>query len=173
MDNEMATSLAKTFELPNLILLEDYRGNIQTYFEEVYNVFNKDFVRSKPTFQGVRLGLKKYPIIEGKEYTFYHMTHSGDIENDREPDLRRMERIPFPRPIIDNSVHIDLKVWKNQRGTETRILIWHEKEEYLVILAQRKDYILPWTAYLVLQKHRKEKLMKEYSDYLKSENRTV
>ncbi len=173
MDSKIPTPQIKAFALPDLILLEDYRGDILTYLEEVYQIFNNDFVRSKPTFQGVRLGLKKYPIIEEKEYTFYHMTHSGDIENDREPDLRRMERIPFPRPIIDNSSHPDLKVWKNQRGSDIRILIWHEKEEYLVILTQRKDYILPWTAYLVLQKHRKEKLMKEYNEYIKSENRTV
>lgn len=165
--------MSKAFNLPDLILLEDYGGDILTYLEDVYQVFCNDFVRSKPTFQGVRLGLKKYPIIEGKEYTFYHMTHSGDIESDREPDLRRMERIPYPRPIIDNSTHADLKVWKNQRGNDTRILIWHENESYLVILTQRKDYILPWTAYLVEQEHRKRKLMKEYTDYIKGENRTA
>lgn len=173
MDSKMQVPPIKAFILPDLIFLEDYGGDIQTYLEEVYQVFNNDFVKSKPTFQGIRLGLKKYPIIAGKEYTFYHMTHSGNIENDRIPDLRRMERIPFPRPIIDNSIHSDLKVWKNQRGSDIRILIWHEKEEYLVILTQRKDYILPWTAYLILQKHRKEKLRKEYNDYIKAENRTV
>jgi hypothetical protein len=173
MDSKTQIPIISSLRLPDLILLEEYKGDIKTYLEEVYKIFNKGFVKSKPTFQGVRLGLKKYPIIEDKEYTFYHMTHSGDIENDRTPDLRRMERMPYPRPIIDNSTHADLKVWKNQRGTDTRILIWHEKEEYLVVLTQRKDYILPWTAYLVLQNHSKKKLMKEYEDYIKSENRTV
>lgn len=173
MDSKTQKLSVEEFTLPDLVLLEDYRGNIVMYLEEVYQVFYQDFVRSKPTFQGVRLGLKKYPIIAGKEYTFYHMTHSGNIENDREPDMRRMERIPYPRPIIDNSTDKDLKVWKNQRGSDSRILIFHEEESYLVVLTQRKDYILPWTAYMVEQNHRKEKLKKEYYDYIKSENRTV
>lgn len=35
------------------------------------------------------------------------------------------------------------------------------EENYLVILADRGDYILPWTAYLVEQPHRQRKLQSE------------
>jgi hypothetical protein len=155
------------FLLPDLILLENFQGNIAVYLEQVYQIFYRDFVISKPVFRGKKLGLKKYPIVEGREYTFYHMTHQGDIENNREPDLRRMERIPFPRPIIDNSENKYLKVWKNKRGRDTRILIWHEKEKYLTVLTERDDYILPWTAYLVTKSHQEKKLMDEYEAYIK------
>jgi hypothetical protein len=39
------------------------------------------------------------------------------------------------------------------------------QENYLVILADRGEYILPWTAYLVEQPHRKRKLQREYEEY--------
>lgn len=113
--------------------------------------------------------MKKYPTVAGKEYTFYHFTHNGDIENEREPDLRRMERIGYPKPIIDWSEHEDLKVWRNKRGSKERILLFHEKERYLVVLEDRGTFILPWTAYIVNENHQVRKLMKEYEAYKKAE----
>ncbi len=154
-------------QLPKIITLEEYGGNISIYLEAIYAVFKADFVESRPTFQGIRLGLKKHPIIEGKEYTFYHFTHDGDVETERLPNLRRLERIPYPRPMIDNSRHPYLKVWRNQRGKNNRILIFHEGEGYLVVLDDRGDYILPWTAYLIEFKSRRDKLLVEYEAWLK------
>ncbi len=46
--------------------------------------------------------MKKHPLVDGKEYTFYHITHKGNIENDRTPELRRCERIGWARPVIEN-----------------------------------------------------------------------
>ncbi len=158
---ENSTSLV----LPDLLLLNSYAGDFEAYLNAVYRIFFVDFVDSKPTFEGRRLGLKKHPITDGREATFYHMTHEGEDESNRTPDFRRMERIGFPRPMIDDSGHICLKVWQNKRGRDTRILIWHETEEYLVVLNDRGDYILPWTAYMVTQRHKKLKLLKEYEAY--------
>ena len=46
--------------------------------------------------------------------------------------------------------------------------LWLVHERYLVILADRGEYILPWTAYLVEQPHRQRKLQREYEEYWKS-----
>ena len=163
----------EVFELPDIVELTEFGGNFQKYLEEVYQIFKADFIDSKPVYRGKKLGLKRYPLIAGKEYTFYHMTHKGDIENEREPDLRRMERIAWPAPMINSSDHPYLKVWRNIRrgkgGKKQRILIFHVKEMYLVILDDRKNYILPWTAFNVY-KNQKARLLKEYNEY-KSRNR--
>jgi hypothetical protein len=127
-----------------------------------------DFVDNKPTFQGRKLGLKRHPVVHEKEATFWHMIQEGSIEEDRIPDLRRCERIRWPKPIIENDADTAVKVWKNKRRREDRVCLWFEQEDYLVILADRGTYILPWTAYLVKQKHRKRKLQKEYEAYLKN-----
>jgi hypothetical protein len=156
--------------LPELITLEDYGGDSAAYFEGVYQVFVKDFINSSPVFRGKKLRLKKYPFIAGKEYTFYHFTHDGEDELNRVPNLRRMERMPWPAPMINKSESSNLKVWRNKRGRHERILILHEEEEYLVILEDRKDYILPWTAYLIDYPNKLKRLLREYQAY-KNQNR--
>jgi hypothetical protein len=78
------------------------------------------------------------------------------------PDLRRCERIAWPRAIIERADDPVVQVWENRRGAEKRICLWLEQEEYLVVLADRGRYVLPWTAYLVTEHHRKRKLSKEY-----------
>jgi hypothetical protein len=165
--------IMEDFNLPELIELNYFGGNITEYLEAVYEIFKEDFVDTKPVFRGKRLGLKRIPLVEKKEYTFYHMTHEGNIENDRTPDLRRMERIAWPRPMINDSEHPYLKVWRNVRrgkgGTKNRILILHEEEKYLVVLDDRGNYILPWTAYLLKGRTQLKKYLDEYESYKKAE----
>lgn len=101
------------------------------------------------------------------------MTSEGNIEADRVPDFRRMERIRWPRPIIEHTEErentVEVKVWRNiRRKNDSRILLWVESEQYLVVLADRGNYILPWTAYQVNQSHQQRKLQKEYERYWKS-----
>ena len=151
--------------LPPLVLLNDHGGDWHAYLEAIYGWFRRDFVDSKPTFQGRRLGLKRRPLSQGKEATFWHMTSEGSTEEDRTPDFRRCERIRWPRPVIEHDTDARVKVWRNQRGREERVCLWVEQESYLVILADRGDYILPWTAYLVERPHQQRKLLKEYEDY--------
>ena len=155
----------KELELPEMIFLEEFGGNFDVYNEAVYEIFKEGFVSTKPTFGGVRLRLKRYPLVNGKEYTYYHFTHSGNIETKRIPDMRRMERMPFPRPMIDASDSTSLKVWRNKRGTKERILILHEEERYLVVLEDRRDYILPWTAYYIECNNKIRRLLREYVEY--------
>jgi hypothetical protein len=132
------------------------------YLALVYSYFRTDFVESSPDFQGTRLGLKRYPVIDGKEATFWHLISEGKAEADRLPDIRRCEHIRWPRPIIENYDDSRLRVWENDRGGEARVCLWLVEEDYLVVLAKRKGYVLLWTAYLVTRKHTKEKLLKEF-----------
>lgn len=159
-------SISNSFSLPDLVLLQDCSGDYSKFFQRVYACFVQDFVASKPVFRGNKLGLKKHPLIDGKEYTFWHIISEGKDEQNRTPDIKRMERIRWPRTIIENSFSNNLKVWKNQRGRDTRILLWNDIEEYLVVLNERKGYILLWTAYLVKENHSKRKLIKEYEAYI-------
>jgi hypothetical protein len=53
-----------------------------------------------------------------------------------------------------------IKVWQNERRGERRACLWLEEESYLVVLAMRDGYVLPWTAYLVLHEHQKDEAAK-------------
>ncbi|MDH3974041.1 MAG: hypothetical protein OEV42_07165 [Deltaproteobacteria bacterium] len=154
--------------LPDLVSFSDYGGDWHKYLDALYKYFKADFIDRKPVYEGRRLGLKRRPMSQGKEATFWHMIQEGAVEEDRVPDFRRCERIRWPHPIIENSSNTVIKVWKNERKGEDRICLWLESEEYIVILADRGDYILPWTAYMVDRPHNKRKLQKEYERYWKN-----
>ncbi len=168
---EECTDNETYLELPELIELSQFGGNFSLYLEAVYADFERAFVHNKPVFRGQSLRLKKYPITDGKEATFWHMTSEGDDENNRLPDLRRLERIKWPAFIINHGYHPYLKVWENTRGSKTNILILHEQENYIVILRKGNGYLLPWTAYLIEHEWRKRKFIKEYIEYIKSKKR--
>lgn len=152
--------------LPELVKFEDFEGKWEKYLPELYKIFDEDFIKSKPVFRGTTLALKRHPIIEGKEYTFWHIISEGDIENERTPDFRRCERIKWVRKIIENSEDQVIKFWENNHRGERRFCLWFESHDYLIVLGQRKSYILLVTAYPVTQNHTKRKLEKEYQAYL-------
>lgn len=158
--------------LPELVLLNNYDGNWDRYLSAIYNFFYEDFVATTPSYRGIKLSLKRHPIVNGKEATFWHLISKGKNEEERIPDLRRCERIRWPKPIIENDKDPVIKVWQNRRKTDTRILLWFEDEDYLVVLTERDGYLLLWTAYLVTQNHQKRKLQKEYETYIKSKSRS-
>lgn len=158
--------------LPELILLAAYGGDYHLFIESVYATFEKDFILYKPSFRGKSLRLKYHPAFQGKAYTFYHMTHIGNNENDRIPDLRRCERIPFARPVIEKCDNWELKIWPQKRGNKNRLCIWLERQDepdYFVILDVRDKYILPWTAFVAEYEHQKKKKLKEYQEFIKKQ----
>jgi len=106
-----------------------------------YELFQKDFVRSKPMFNGVKLQLKRHPLTANKEATFWHIITEGKVESERTPCMRRCERIWWPKPVIENSQDPSLKVWSELKNGEKRIHLWFESEAYLVVLIERGGYI--------------------------------
>ena len=154
--------------LPELVRLDTYNGNWDRYLEVIYNFFTKDFVDDQPTYQGRKLALKRLPMYEGKEATFWHIISEGNTEESRTPNLRRCERIKWPRPIIENSADPVIKLWHNKRKGKIRICLLLDPANYLVILERRANYDIFWTAYPIDRPHQKRKLVKEYEEYIKA-----
>ena len=162
--------------LPDLIYLDDCGGDWEWYLDTLYRAFVADFVNSKPTWPGKRVVLKRYPEYQGKGATFWHMISEGDQEVERIPDLRRCERIRWPRPIIDaypnhNPTPNDrLYWWKSKRRHEERYVLALLDFSYVVVVADRGDYVMPWTAYTVGQQHRRDKLRRECDDFWRTQS---
>ncbi len=154
--------------LPPLVLLRDHGGEWERYLEAVYAWFKQDFINSKPVFQGRRLGLKRHPLTDGKEATFWHMTSEGQDEENRLPDLRRCERIRWPKQVIENAGDPKIKWWVSVKRHEDRIHIWLEEEDYVVVLADRRGFLLPWTAFVITREHTRIKMRKECDTYWKT-----
>lgn len=162
----------KQLLFPELIYLNDFGGDFKAYIKACYDIFYNDFIARYPYYQRLRVSVRKYPEMDGMHATFYHITHEGDDEMNRTPDFRRMERIRYPRFVIENNIHPDILMWQNRRGKDERIVLFNEDEGYVVVLAKRKSFYLFITAYFVERKHRREKLLKDYRDY-KNQNRLV
>jgi hypothetical protein len=158
--------------LPKKIFLEDYKGNYTQFIDAVYEVFERDFIKHRPVFGGFKLGLKYHPAFQERAYTFYHMTHKGDIESERTPDLRRCECMPWGRPTIENVNKYSLKFWEQRRKGKHRICIWLETEDdvdYFFVLDVRKTFLLPWTAFVAEYKNETRKKEREYQEWLASQ----
>ena len=157
--------------LPPLVRLSDYGGDWDRYLDALYKHFESDFVKNRPQFRGRRLGLKRHPLLEGREATFWHIISEGRDEASRTPDLRRCERIRWIRAVIEHADDPAVKVWENTRQGEFRVCLWLEEQEYLAVLADRKEYLLPWTAYMVTRSHRKGKLQSEFEKWQRQQGK--
>lgn len=154
--------------VPEIIALDSYDGNYQAYEEAVYEAYKRTFEDHTFFINGIRIAHKKHPLYKDKSGTFWHIISSGKEEETRQPELRRYERIEWPAYILSYCLNNceNILLWKNTRKKSDRILIWCKSIDYLVVLADRKDYILFWTAYPVTHSHTKKKLQKEYDEYI-------
>ena len=157
--------------LPDLTTLNDSDGKWEDYVEVIYTLFKNDFIDSQPRFDNKWIRCRRDPSYDGKHYGFWHCISDGKVEADRTPDFRRCERVSWIRPIIENAnSRDDIDVWKNQRGSDTNVLIWYD-EYLLVVLTERTrkrdgfQYFHLKTAYTTTEEHRKRKLRRERDDY--------
>lgn len=157
--------------LPDLVELAVSGGDWDLYLQVIHSVFRRDFVdRSRPDFRGRRLGLKKHPVVNGLEATFWHLISEGKGEDDRNPDLRRCERIGWPRPIIEAVDQLrGLRCWATSRRGERRWVLALEDFSYIVVLADRGEYLLPWTAYPIEYAHERRKLSQQHQSWIASQ----
>ena len=146
--------------LPPLCHIRDHDGDWTEYLKAVYAIFKRDFVASFPRFEGLPVYCRRDPISDGKEAGFWHCISDGPHEPGRLPDFERCERIGWVRAIVENPTDPRVDSWDVMRGTDCRVLLWFQ-EEYLVVLAERRDSFQFITAYRTTHEHRKRKLRAE------------
>ena len=151
--------------LPALLLFD---GNWPAYVENLYSVYMQQIVNGNLTFKGLRISCQYRPASQDKHYGFWHVVSEGEIEEDRIPDIRRCERISWIAYLISQvDSNPDISWWENKRGRDSHVVIWHEAENFVVILAKRSDYYLLKSAYCPETK-RKAKFIAERAKYLAS-----
>lgn len=172
--------------LPKLVLMSDFGNNWEEYYEYLYKSYLKDFKdeKNKPFIFDKEIRTRKHPEIENKDQTFFHITSNKeysqtDDENDRLPDLRRCERIKWPRKIIENyNCNKEcpgckkIKLWKENYRNNERIYILFENFRYIVILEEREEYVLFITAFYIEHEHQLKKQLKKYEKYIKDKQKT-
>lgn len=151
--------------LPELMT---FGGDWSTYVAAIYAKFRADFFNHRPHFRGRRVNVRTEPRDQGKEAGFWHATSEGETEDERTPDLRRCERVAWVRAVIE-AAPTNVCIWETLRGSDRRVLIALPDFSYVVILADRKTYVLFITAFCVEREHRRNKLRKEFEAWKKAQ----
>lgn len=152
-----------------------------SYEDRIYEIFRRDFIDSHPEYEGMRVSVRRQQEeSDGKWAGFFHITSVEDKETgERVADLRRCERVRYPRKTIDHydncpecGYRICEKplVWWFRKARRNRVHILIEPERYLVVLEPHpeKDYCMLVTAYYVDRDHSYRKLIRQYNDALKN-----
>ncbi len=150
---------------PNLMPFSSFGGEWEKYLEALYDIFERDIVNHDLQFRGTLVSARRHPEYDGKRFAFWHMISEGNVEDERLPDMRRCERLPQVRWIIENADTVDaIDIWEQTRGREKNWVLWYE-EYYLVVLAQRSGFYLLKTAFCTDRNHRVRKFRKERDAY--------
>ena len=153
-----------------LHICENYDEFLE-YENRLYGLYLQLYERGGVFYKGILVKMKRRPPDYAPKGSFYHLTCENyqhtQSEEDRQPNLRRYERIHWAKAIIEKCSEVcqDLLVWENTRGTDRNILLYCWNLKYLVVLSKRKDYLVLTTVYPVEHEHTHRKLMNEYSKY--------
>ena len=160
--------------LPKLEFWDDYDNDYPQYQGALYEIFQNDFIKSRPIFEGKQVNIRKHPIEYGKEEAFFHVTCQDYLKSgERVPDFRRCERIRWVRAFIEN-YNCDttqceecggLKVWSKPYRNTTRVHMLLEEERYMVVIERRDSYCLLVTAFYFEQDHSLRKKLQHYEQY--------
>ena len=144
-----------------------WEEDLEALIENLYSIYECDFIQRPPSFRCVPVQRKKYPLTDGKDTTFWHIISQG-TEPERQLVPERCRCLPWIKPIILNETADEVKVWPVKRNQETRYNLFLQDKYFLVVLAERKGYYIIWTAYPVYA-HTKRKLLKQYIENTKTE----
>jgi len=152
----------------------DYGSDWDTYCSACYDEYKRDFIETSPVWPvaGKRFSIKRQPLVDGRCHTFWHIISEGDDESSRTRDLDRCARITWPRVVLDEFAMTypapssdRIAWWVEQRGGEKRIHIATEGFSYLVVVADRGNYVLLWTAFPIDRDHQRRRRKKAFDSY--------
>ncbi|OAI14424.1 hypothetical protein A1507_15410 [Methylomonas koyamae] len=148
--------------LPDLL---PFSGDWSSYEDDLYRTYLSGIVNANLSFNGLPIKCQYRPSSKNKHFGFWHVISEGNVEDDRLPDLRRCERIRWIAYLIAYAgTDTEISWWENKRGSNTHVVIWHERENFAVILAKRSDFYLLKSAYCA-QSHRKKMFIKEREEF--------
>jgi hypothetical protein len=118
--------------LPDLFPIDPW--TIYT-FENLYEIFQRDFIASQPIYRGKIVWV--FPEKEdNKEKIFWHLTSRKEkTTGQRLPDLRRSERLPWVRVMLQYPDKAEILDWDYEKGDGTiNTYVWLKGYSFVVIM---------------------------------------
>jgi hypothetical protein len=151
-------------DLPKFIELSEADGADTAerwgiYLEALYQVYQRTLVHGGLSFRGMRVQCRRVPESRFKQFGFWHLVQEGFPEEERTPDLERCRRLLWASWVILNAgADARIRVFPQtpRHGEKKPWALWLHAHDYAVIVAERKDYCLLKTAFLVNSNKRQE-----------------
>lgn len=158
--------------LPELIKYNELEP-FEKYYENVYKIFENDFIKHRPILNGKKIGLQKEPTVNGKPQTFHHMTTEDSLDERgnkiRKIAIERCERMAWNRAILESN-YVGLKIFPEKRSKNRKnLVIWFTEKDYVIVLRDASTYYVFITAYPIKYNHKKKQLQKAYERFKKAE----
>lgn len=134
--------------------IAEFDGDWERYCDALYAHFEAALKQAR--FFGMPVGRRLAPVVNGKPDGFWHVTSEGweRGSNERIPDLRRCERVPWIAPMISACGTDRVLCWRNARPSAKggdSIVVALPTYEYAIILrwrtGRRGPYMLLVTAF--------------------------
>lgn len=132
------------------------------YVDLAYDCFCDDFLKPNRSllYNGLPVNIPTFPAKDNYNGAFWHFVSKENEIGIRMYDLERCVRIPWIRPIIENSNDDSVCKWRKKVKKKERHILWLF-DEYIVVLEERKTKMLLWTAYVVEYENQIKKLIKD------------
>jgi len=143
--------------LPEMAQVSPWQhGGPNDTYEMLYAIFRRNFIDSHPHYCGQEVW--HFPEREdGKEKLFWHLTSRKDEpkliprrkqryatsiqrNTQRYPDFRRSERLPWIRPMIENSQQLHVLAWDYLEGSgKIHTYVWLQDHDFVVIMKKYRN----------------------------------
>ena len=167
------------------------KTNVNPWTEDTYEMLYEIFCRDIRDYDLQYIGNNVwiFPDIEdGKEKVFWHLTtRSGerkkiprrkrkfypegqtDTETERLPDLRRCERLPWVKPLIEHPSASEVLAWDYEEGDQTiKTYIWIKDYDFVVIMKRypnEKRRLI--TSFYIDETYKREDFKRKYASRIK------
>ena len=141
--------------LPQIADVDPWTANT---YEMLYEIFCNDIRDYNLRYQGNNVWIFK-DMEDGKEKIFWHLTtrenkvpqiprrktkfcqqNQRNAETERLPDLRRCERLPWIKLLIEHPSDSEILAWDYEEGDQTiKTYIWIKNYHFVVIMKKLKD----------------------------------
>lgn len=150
-------------DLPDLV---QFCGDWESYENAIYEIYLDEIVRGQLKFCNLPVRTRHTPKTKEKHFGFWHIISEGQVEEDRLPDLDRCRRIRWIKWVIENhQACSDVSFWAEKMRGKNEVVLWIEKEQYVVVLSERRDAWLLKTSYLATRSGKIRQLKRNREKY--------
>ena len=144
----------------------DKSTDLHIFLNKILAIFTSDFWWNNVFFWEQKIGLRRRPYwnIDGKSYewTFHHIvTKEDNFSTGRIFCESRAVRIRFPKHYINSIAW--LNIWSKKKKGDLKYYISDSAFDYLVVLSQRKGYVVLISAFPLDSNTYKSKMKQEFT----------